>query len=623
MPLVFKRIIFIILFLSNVVNCWATPDTIIVDYDNFSELITNKVEYKLVDSQWEEGGVYSDSGWSKSDRKALNFGITKQGVWVRFNVKSDVHELYIRIQNEFIDVVELYDKSNISLKIQDYVGLRYLNFKSAKPNTLNFRVNSIKECEKIYLFVKSDMGLILPLNLYDYQASTQNSERRTLFFGLISGVFLVVFFYNLLIFSIIKDFAYLFYCFLSASTYFTQVLTSGLGNNSFYKIMSFDSGGIIFVLVGFVAIFSGFFLKKYFAKSIISHEFKLPSYIVWTIILSGFLVILSWLTLDRIYAFIFMNALMIYTAFACFAVILYLFRKNILEAKILLLAWTVFLLGCLIFMASNFGIIPYSNITQYTMPIGASLETILLSLALGFRINELQEEKKIGEMLVKEYANNVQKAELNVVRAEMRALRSQMNPHFIFNGLNTINTSIELGETSRAGKMLIVFAKLIRKTLEHSRVDSVPISSELEYLNAYLSLEGEKHHKSFEFEFNVDKELLETDVRIPPAMIQTICENSIKHAFNKPRKIRNLISLSFQKSGSDKSIIVVIRDNGIGFSSYDKLFELRSHGISMLHERLALMHDQKEEAAISVRWVKPKEVFKGTEVTLILPIRWE
>lgn len=143
----------------------------------------------------------------------------------------------------------------------------------------------------------------------------------------------------------------------------------------------------------------------------------------------------------------------------------------------------------------------------------------------------------------------------------IRSLRSQMNPHFIFNSLNSVNSFISKSDERSANKYLSEFARLMRTVLEHSKHDFVLLSAEIEVLKRYLSLEHIRFHDQFDYVFEVDEALDIDRLMIPPMVVQPYIENAIWHGLRYKEGKGNL-EVRFDKSL--ESIKVVVKDDGIG-----------------------------------------------------------
>jgi streptogramin lyase len=180
-----------------------------------------------------------------------------------------------------------------------------------------------------------------------------------------------------------------------------------------------------------------------------------------------------------------------------------------------------------------------------------------------------------------------------IAETEMMALRAQMNPHFIFNCLNSIDNLIQNNEKEKATGYLARFAKLIRSILENSKHQLIPVWKDMETLRLYLELEALRCDNKFSYSVNIAEEILNGDYKIPPLVIQPFVENAIHHGLmNKLQAPRNL-SVSAQTKNSEIHFTVV--DNGVGRAQAEKLKQLNkwkhhSLGIDITRERINLFN---------------------------------
>lgn len=211
-----------------------------------------------------------------------------------------------------------------------------------------------------------------------------------------------------------------------------------------------------------------------------------------------------------------------------------------------------------------------------------------------------------------------------MAEAEMAALRSQMNPHFIFNCLNAIDNLIQTNQKEKATVYLSRFAKLIRNVLDSSKNNVVSFQKDLESLQLYLQMEQFRCSNRFDYTINAGNELLQGDYKVPPLILQPFVENAIHHGLlNKETDDRKLEVTAAIK---DDTICYTITDNGIGRKEAAKLKEInkpehRSYGIQITEERLRL-YNQENGAAddlIITDLYKDGEV-SGTKVEIRLAI---
>ncbi len=199
-----------------------------------------------------------------------------------------------------------------------------------------------------------------------------------------------------------------------------------------------------------------------------------------------------------------------------------------------------------------------------------------------------------------------------LAETKMEALQSQMNPHFIFNAMNSIQNYIIDNNTDDALMYMGEFSKIIRKTLNNSSVQRIALSEEIEYLKSYITLENMRFKNQVEFELIIVEELDLFETEIPPMLIQPFIENVFVHAFDS-HFIKPKLTLFIEHK--DNYLIIKIIDNGKGMHSQNLNKLHASKGIDLAKERIALFQgDNANPITISSN---PNE---GTTVVVKLPI---
>lgn len=217
------------------------------------------------------------------------------------------------------------------------------------------------------------------------------------------------------------------------------------------------------------------------------------------------------------------------------------------------------------------------------------------------------------------YRSSRQKQNANQLLV-LKSLRNQMNPHFIFNSLNSVNSFIAKKDERSANKYLAEFSKLMREVLECSLQDFIPLSKEIDILKLYLNLEHFRFNSHFDFTFEVDKSINLDDYQIPPMLLQPFIENAIWHGL-RYKENKGMLNLSFTQK--DGYVEVIIQDNGIGRekSKSTKTLnqkKMKSTGIKNVENRLEIIKNVfKKDLQITIKDMD-KETNEGTIVTLKL-----
>ena len=219
------------------------------------------------------------------------------------------------------------------------------------------------------------------------------------------------------------------------------------------------------------------------------------------------------------------------------------------------------------------------------------------------------------------YRSSRQKRRANQLLA-LQSLRSQMNPHFIFNSLNSVNSFIARNDERSANKYLSEFSRLMRAVMENSKHDFVPLTSELDILRLYLGLEHVRFEDKFDYTFNVDANMDSDAIEIPPMLIQPYIENAIWHGL-RYRPEKGALTVNF-KTGKDH-LLVIIEDNGIGREKSQEIKTKnqrsnQSTGMRNIRQRLEIINEiHGTKLNVNIADSKPGEEYVGTRVEIAVP----
>ncbi len=211
-----------------------------------------------------------------------------------------------------------------------------------------------------------------------------------------------------------------------------------------------------------------------------------------------------------------------------------------------------------------------------------------------------------------------------VAEIETAVLKLQMNPHFIFNSLGSVQNYLSFEDTETASQMLKMFTILIRKILNYSEREYVSLSEEIDLLKEYVSIESMRFQKKVDFQVTVDPALDPEETLIPPMILQPFVENTFKHGISSQTEETSRITLSFaaEKSG----LLCILKDNGMGRDQATKRLPPHKKHISKATEitskRLSLLQE-KEQAKTQLEIIDLKDETgrgNGTEVRLTLPL---
>jgi len=237
--------------------------------------------------------------------------------------------------------------------------------------------------------------------------------------------------------------------------------------------------------------------------------------------------------------------------------------------------------------------------------IGSLIMIALLLLMVAFvQYKSVKREK---------YANNL---------LALKSLRTQMNPHFIFNALNSVNSFIASNDERAANRYLSEFSQLMRSVLENSEEDFIPLENEIELLKLYVKLEHFRFKDKFEYAITVDENININKFVIPPMLLQPYVENAVWHGL-RYKKEKGKLTIDFKQLTSEK-VSITITDNGIGRKKSKELKtdnqkKLKSKGMGNIQSRITILNEMyKDKVAVFIEDATQNEDEIGTKVVLIL-----
>lgn len=215
---------------------------------------------------------------------------------------------------------------------------------------------------------------------------------------------------------------------------------------------------------------------------------------------------------------------------------------------------------------------------------GLFLLGFLVYSVYRYRVNQFRKKEKLKSEYEKKIAN-----------VEMSSLLAQMNPHFLFNSLNSIDSYIIRNESGKASEYLNNFARLMRLILQNSRSNYITLKDELEALELYMQMEGLRFQKKFEYSIKVDEGLDTSSLVIPPMLIQPYVENAIWHGLmHKDDGTKGRVEIIL--SADDHKLKCVVQDNGIGRGKAEEIKAMktgnrkRSMGMQITRDRIEMIN---------------------------------
>ena len=332
------------------------------------------------------------------NKDLLNFGVENTTYWIKLTSEKDqtFNKELLHIEQPRFVVYEMYDqkqakihrpKANFELqKDKPHKDLQDIAF--LLPDT-------VKKDESFYLRLKAHEAFITKIVVVKERTLDDKNSLRDIIFGIYTGIMLVMFVYNLFLFIIVRDRSYIFYVFYILFTWLTQISIQGYGLRYIWtaenpidhsSVVLFSSIGLIFA-----TLFSVSFLStKIFVPKIHRVVITFISIIPLNIILLY--------AFDTYISFIIMQLFTLFGVTIALTTSYYVyFKKHFKPAGFYLIAWSILLVGAVLFILKDYGILPYNTFTIYLLQISSAIEVMLLSFALADKINYFKKENETAQ----------------------------------------------------------------------------------------------------------------------------------------------------------------------------------------------------------------------------------
>jgi signal transduction histidine kinase len=387
--------------------------------------------------------VMGSSLFRPSSKDIPNFTEYDIHHWLRFSVtnQTDITTLYLTIQTPILPDVRLYKVMGKHLQLMSRTGSRY-PFYDREVTDVNFTFNLHLlrgDTAQYYLSILSDRNLVLPILIGTRAAIEDASDTNVFTIGTYFGILLVIFFYNLFIYFSVNDRSYLTYIVYIFFLGMSQLTSSGFGFRYIWPhypelneyILVFFSNMVCITAIIFAVDFLQ--IRKYTPRVMWAVGYFIASY---TLAIGANLLGYNKFSINVLNINAILMGVMLIPASA------YIAQKGFRTAYFYLVAWTLLFLGLIAWSLKNYGILPSNQFTNYVLYIGSSLEAILLSIALGDKINVLKKEKQVSQ----EQALEISLENERLVREQNLLLEAKVHER-----------TMELEETNRS----------LNDTLEH------------------------------------------------------------------------------------------------------------------------------------------------------------
>lgn len=211
-----------------------------------------------------------------------------------------------------------------------------------------------------------------------------------------------------------------------------------------------------------------------------------------------------------------------------------------------------------------------------------------------------------------------------ILNVKMQSTRSQMNPHFVFNGMNAIQNFIFTDEKEAANKYITTFSSLLRDSLIMSEMDYISLDREVRFIDRYLQLEKNRFPEKFNYEIVTHSTEPIEKVLVPTLMVQTLAENAVKHAF-KGLDESGLVLIKYEYQSEKNLLKVTIEDNGIGLKNqYPDIIDTKDNqfGLNLLKRRIDIYNERSNRKSKATMQIDYRDPIKrsGTVITLNIPL---
>ncbi len=526
----------------------------------------DKIEYYRDDSKNQTIQTVIDKKFIKSNSIVPNFGINNANYWIKLNLKNSTNytNFLLGIASPTIDEISFFkfeDGAFYETKLGEIFPFHRRKYKD--PEYL-FDIQLLQgETKTYYLKISSRESLQLPIYLGAKDNILNDLKFKDFISGLYVGILMALLIYNLFLFISVRDSSYLYYVVFVILVLLTQSTLQGYPFKYLYPNSPEFAQLSLFIFPSTVGIASLLFMNAFLKVKnqnktlyILSLLLIIPYCIAIILALLGSYVI-SFTLID-----ITAGLVIVFVIFTS----IYVMKKGNKYAIYFLTAWLVFIFGVLIYILKDLNVLPYNNYTRYTMQFGSAIETLLLSFALGARINELKKQKE--QVQLQAYLDLAEKERFISSQHEEKKVLLQEIHHRVKNNLQVITSLLRLQAseiTSKEAKAhfddainrIMTMSLIHQKMYQENELSNIETTAYFETLindlivatsrNIPITVKVESHLNHFGMKTVVPLALL----------LSEMITNSLKHAFDNDGSVN--LYISDEKNGRFN---VVYSDNG-------------------------------------------------------------
>jgi sensor histidine kinase YesM len=569
-------------------------------------------------------------------RSYVNLGVTESAFWLRFTLQNDTEDgIFLKIDNTSLHELDVYEKDLLSNKVIHHPSgdLRPFSFREFTSTDYLYKLNiHPHHASAIYLRVKHPQGIHFKVSAGTLPSVMTEQHEKDFLQGIYFGFMILMVCYNLFIYITIRDKSYIYY------VVYILFMSALNGANAGFTFEYLHPNFPIFNKYLDVYIVLTGISGTLFAAHFLNTKKLVPRYHNTLLILIGIYSIALVVILSQqfMWGLIIAELASFISVFSFIATGIAVLRKGYRPAKFFIIAWSQLLTCVIIFILNDYGWVPDYGWVKNALQIGSAMEAMLLSMALADKINTYREDALKAQLEVFHSHEEHQKLlfvrqqdeakfQQKIAEIEMNALRAQMNPHFIFNCLNSIKLYSMENNSDAATSFLSKFSRLIRLVLENSRSEKITLKNELETLRLYIEMEAMRFKNKVGYRINVEEDIDQQFVEIPPLLLQPFVENSIWHGLmHKDEGGEVIVNI---KQENDELLHIEIIDNGIGRKQANEYksksaIKQKSFGMKVTAERIELInHLYNTDTKVTIEDLMDENgEALGTRVIIIIPI---
>lgn len=641
----FYRIVIFLLFQGVVFSSISTP--FVFNDKTDGEYIGDFISYKLEESGYSEKlpKRLLKSEFEQSFSEVLNFGVTNNIYWIRFQVENQslCKELFFECGLSSYYVFDVYQVEGNSVKLLGEYGVtgKYDEHKGELATSISFPI----EVEKggiidLLIKVKSNLGIALPIKINSQKNYLKIHAMENIFGGIYFGAIITMLLYNFFLYLQVRDRNYIYYVGYIAFLLLYLASFKGYAPKYLWSENSWLRENATFIFCCFSVIsgiqFGYVFLeiKKRFFKSVV---------VLRGLQIAVLINLVVYFLYSKHVAFNVFYLMTIFMMFLMSFLAVLVYRKGHFASKYYIAGQCVFFLSIFFTILRIYDFIPHNFLTTHLSEMGTMFDVTIFSFALASRINSMKKEKEITQLQMIESERKYHEAlenqnrflgeevkkqmlELEIANKELKrqTLSAQINPHFIFNVLNSIQSYLLQQQYDLAENYLSKFSRLIRFYLESSFKKFVVLRDEIDAIKTYLNIEKMRTDNRFDYKIHISDDIDINHFEIPSLVILPFLENAVWHGVLN-REGKGLIVIKILKS--DNILDVSIIDDGVGIEYAKKN---RNHtsgnsvGIHITEQKIKLLneiYDSDYKFTITDLGKASNEVVFGTEVNFTIPFQ--